>query len=360
MKITRARITPVSIPWSPPIGLGAFDMVSSGCVLTQLETDDGLVGEGLVFSINGRHLKAIEALTRELADLAVGLAPEMSGRFTAVSTAAVGHIGQMGLSAVARAGVEMALLDLRAKAVELNVAHLLGCYRTSMPVYQSGELWVNLSTDVLTRTASDQVSKGFRAIKLRLIGDPVRDIERVRAVREAVGPHIGIFTDANQKMSVNQAIRIGRELEQLGVTWFEEPVSVSNPKGELAVAQALNIPVALGESVYTARGVHELLAHGAAGIIMPDLQRMGGPGEFLKAAALAEAYGVPMSSHLFPEMSLALLAAIPNAQILEYMAWASPVYAEQVELNDRGEAIVPDRPGWGFSFDPKAIARFAL
>jgi L-alanine-DL-glutamate epimerase-like enolase superfamily enzyme len=360
MKITRARITPVSIPWAPPIGLGAFDMVSSGCVLTQLETDAGLVGEGLVFSINGKHLEAIEALTRELAELAVGLAPEMSGRFTAASTAAVGHIGQMGLSAVARAGVEMALLDLRAKAVELNVAQLLGCYRTTMPVYQSGELWVSLSTDALARAAGDQAEKGFRAIKVRLVGDPARDIDRVRAVREAVGPDIGIFTDANQKMSVDKAIRLGRELEQLGVAWFEEPVSVSNPRGELAVAEALGIPVALGESVYTARGIHELLKQGAASIVMPDLQRMGGPGEFLKAAALAEAFGVPMSSHLFPEMSLALLAAIPNAQILEYMPWASPLYAEQIELDERGEAVLPDRPGWGFSFDPKAIARFAL
>jgi L-alanine-DL-glutamate epimerase-like enolase superfamily enzyme len=284
----------------------------------------------------------------------------MSGRFTAASTAAVGHIGQMGLSAVARAGIEMALLDLRARAVELNVARLLGCYRTTMPVYQSGGLWVNLSTDALARAADDEVKKGFRAIKVRLVGDPARDTDRIRAVREAVGPDIGIFTDANQKMSVDRAIRLGRELEQLGVAWFEEPVSASNPADELAVARALSIPVALGESVYTARGIHELLKHGAASIVMPDLQRMGGPGDFLKAAALAEAFGVPMSSHLFPEMSLALLAAIPNARILEYMPWTSPLYAEQIELDDRGEAVVPDRPGWGFSFDRRAIARFAL
>ena len=94
-------------------------------------------------------------------------------------------------------------------------------------------------------------------------------------------------------------------------------------------------------------------------VLMPDLQRMGGPGEFLKAAALAEAFNVPVSGHLFPEMSLALMAAIPNAAILEYMPWASPLYSEKVELDAQGHAVVPDRPGWGFSFDPEAVRRYS-
>jgi L-alanine-DL-glutamate epimerase-like enolase superfamily enzyme len=98
-----------------------------------------------------------------------------------------------------------------------------------------------------------------------------------------------------------------------------------------------------------------LQAH-AADILMPDVQRMGGPTEFLKAGALCEAFNTPISSHLFPEVSLPLLAALPNALYLEYMPWFEPLYGQRLVLDGEGQAVVPIAPGWGASFDPAAIA----
>jgi L-alanine-DL-glutamate epimerase-like enolase superfamily enzyme len=184
-------------------------------------------------------------------------------------------------------------------------------------------------------------------------------VERVAAVRAAIGPDIGLMVDANQQMSVKQAIRIGRMMEDLNLTWFEEPVICHDHEGEAQIAAALDTPIASGETVYTHRGIHAMLEARSADVLMPDLQRMGGPTEFLKAGHLCEAYHIPCASHLFPEMSLALLAGLPGGYYLEHMPWFEPIYRERIELDRDGNAIVPDRPGWGFSFDPDAIRRFA-
>ena len=189
--------------------------------------------------------------------------------------------------------------------------------------------------------------------------EPDRMVARVRAIREAVGPDIALMVDANQQMSVKQAIRIGRMMEELNLTWFEEPVICHDHAGEAQIAAALDTPIASGETVYTHRGVLAMLQAHAADVVMPDLQRMGGPSEFLKAGHLCEAFNVPCASHLFPEMSLALLAALPGGYYLEHMPWFEKIYRERIELDGNGHAIVPNRSGWGFSFDPDAIRHYA-
>jgi L-alanine-DL-glutamate epimerase-like enolase superfamily enzyme len=262
---------------------------------------------------------------------------------------------------MALAGIENALMDLRGKAVDRNVARLLGAWRTAQPVYHSGGLWLNRSIDELQREAADFVSKGYRAMKTRAGRFPAEvDARRVRAVREAIGPDIALMVDCNQQLTVPQAIRLGRMFEELNLAWLEEPVHYLNHAGEAAIAAALDTPIASGETEYTSRGMFEMLRQRSADVLMPDLQRMGGPAEFLKAAAIADMYHTPVSSHLFPEMSLSLLAAISNASYLEYMPWVEPLYRERIELDSEGRAIVPDRPGWGFSFDSAAIKRFAV
>jgi len=118
------------------------------------------------------------------------------------------------------------------------------------------------------------------------------------------------------------------------------------------------MPIASGETVYTHRGVLRMLQARAADVVMPDVQRMGGPTEFLKAGALCEAFNIPMSSHLFPEMSLPLLAALPSAYYLEHMPWFERLYGKTIELDGEGRAIVPTAPGWGVNFDRAAVARY--
>ncbi|WP_428535125.1 mandelate racemase/muconate lactonizing enzyme family protein [Rhodopila sp.] len=361
MKITRLRTEVVHLPIDPPILTAILGSIrSADCVLTFLDTDQGITGEGLVFSINNRRLSVILEMVRQLEDLVVGLDPRMGGAVNAKAWGELNFLGYEGVSIVGLAAVDNALWDLRGKAAGLNVAHLIGACRSAVPTYASGGLWLDASIDALQAQARGFVERGFRAIKTR-VGpmEPERMVARVAAVREAVGPDIALMVDANQQMSVKQAIRIGRMMEGLDLTWFEEPVICHDHAGEAEIRAALDTPIASGETVYTHRGVLAMLQAGAADVVMPDLQRMGGATEFLKAGHLCEAFHVPCASHLFSEMSLPLLASLPGGYYLEHMPWFEKIYRERIELDAEGRAIVPDRPGWGFSFDPEAIRRFA-
>jgi L-alanine-DL-glutamate epimerase-like enolase superfamily enzyme len=361
MKITRLRTQVVHLPIDPPIITAIFPTISTAdCVLVFLETDQGLVGEGLVFSINNQRLTVIHDMIRTLEPMVLGMDPRIGGSLNARAWRELNFLGYQGVSIVGLAAVDNALWDLRGKAAGLNVAHLIGACRPAVPTYASGGLWLSSSIDELQREAEGFLKRGFKAMKTR-VGptEPEKMVARVRAVREAIGPDIGLMVDANQQMSVKQAIRIGRMMEELNLTWFEEPVICHDHAGEAAIRAALDTPLASGETVYTHRGILGMLQAGAADILMPDLQRMGGPTEFLKAGHLCEAYNIPCASHLFPEMSLALLAALPGGHYLEHMPWFENIYAERIELDQQGRAIVPDRPGWGFSFDPAAVKRFA-
>jgi L-alanine-DL-glutamate epimerase-like enolase superfamily enzyme len=360
MKITGLRTRVVHLPIDPPIPTALVGSIrSAGCVLTFLDTDEGLTGEGLVFSINGRRLSVIVEMIRQLEDLVVGMDPRIGGALNAGAWKELNFLGYEGVSIVGLAAVDNALWDLRGKAAGLNVAHLIGACRTAVPTYASGGLWLGSSIDELQAEARTFVERGFRAMKTRVgATDPERMVARVAAVREAIGPDIALMVDANQQMSVKQAIRIGRMMEPLNLTWFEEPVICHDHEGEADIRAALDTPIASGETVYTHRGVLTMLQAGACDVMMPDLQRMGGPTEFLKAGHLCEAFHIPCSSHLFPEMSLPLLASLPGGSYLEYMPWFEKIYRERIELDNNGHAIVPERPGWGFTFDPDAIRHF--
>ncbi len=360
MKITRLRTQVVHLPIDPPIPTAILGTIrSADCVLTFLDTDEGLTGEGLVFSTNNRRLSVILEMIRQLEDLVVGMDPRIGGALNAGAWKDLNFLGYEGVSIVGLAAVDNALWDLRGKAAGLNVAHLIGACRTAVPTYASGGLWLGTTIDELQAQARGFVDRGFRAMKTR-VGptDPDRMVARVAAVREVIGPDIALMVDANQQMSVKQAIRIGRMMEPLNLTWFEEPVICHDHQGEATIRAALDTPIASGETVYTHRGVLAMLQAGACDVMMPDLQRMGGPTEFLKAGHLCEAFHIPCSSHLFPEMSLPLLAALPGGHYLEYMPWFEAIYRERIELDANGHAIVTDRPGWGFSFDPDAIRHF--
>jgi L-alanine-DL-glutamate epimerase-like enolase superfamily enzyme len=361
MKITRLRTALVDIPFDPPIGLGGPVMLkSSGLVLVFVDSDQGVTGEGLVFTFNGNRLGAIEQLVQSLEPLVVGLDPQHSGIAVAGAWNALRFYGADGFSALCVSALECALWDLRAKLLGINVSHMLGAYRTAIPAYQSSELWVSLPIDALQRAAADQVKVGYRAMKMRLAGDIVTDIPRVTAVREAIGPDILLMADANQRMTVPEALKLGRRLEEFNLTWFEEPIAAHDHAGEAQIAAALDTPIASGESAYTSRGVFAMLQQRACDVLMADLLRMGGPSEFMKAAALTQAHDLPFSNHLYSEMSIGLLAAVPNAYFLEFMPWVSGIYRQQIELDDQGRAIVPDRPGWGYEFDPDVIKRYAV
>lgn len=360
MRITALRTEVVRLPLPKPILSATLEIRSADAVLVFLDTDAGVTGEGLCFALNGNRLEVLRDVVRGFEPLLLGLDPTIAASFYKRAWADIGFFGHAGMSVASLAGVDAALWDLRGRAAGLNVSRLIGAAATAVPCYASGGLWLSASIDELQQEATDFLGRGFHAIKMRVGARSIAwNVERVRAVREAIGPDVKLMADANQSLTVPDAIRLGRALEEFDLAWFEEPVRYWDHAGEAEVAAALDVPIASGETEWTSRGMLAMLRMRSADVLMPDLQRMGGPTEFIRTGHLAAAFDVPLSSHLFSEMSLGLLAAAPNAYILEHMPWFEPIYAERIELDAEGRALVPERPGWGFSFDVGAVRSHA-
>ena len=357
MKITAIRTIPgeITLPRPAVGGLGPINKL--GLLATIIETDAGLTGEHVSITLHGRHVRVLEEMVRTLEPLALGRDPAHTTAFWADAWRQNNFVGHKGIAVMGISALDSAMWDIRGKATGLNIAALIGQARTAVPTYASGGLWLDRSVDELQSEADSFVAQGFRAVKMRLAPGPLPATEaRVRAVREAIGPDIRLMADANQQLTADQAIRMGRMLEAYDLTWFEEPLPAWDLQGVARVAAALDTPIASGETEYARYGFRTMLELQSADVLMPDLQRVGGVTEFIRVAHLAAAYDIPVSSHLFPEMSLAVLAGLENATWLEHMPWLSPLYNESVELQD-GAAVVPSRPGWGFTLDHDRLAR---
>ncbi|OZI66229.1 mandelate racemase/muconate lactonizing enzyme family protein [Bordetella genomosp. 11] len=356
MKIERLETRAFALPLDKPIESALGSIRSCGVVLVYAYTDNGLVGENLVFTLNDRRTGVLRAMVDELADLVIGRDAGHIAGFWARAWKDINFFGHKGLPVMGISAIDGALWDIAGKAANMPLYRLLGGARDRMPAYHSGGLWLDRDIDALAREAQDMVAQGFKAVKMRLgMPDPRQDAERVRAVRQAIGPGIRLMADANQGLNEAQAIRLGRMLEEYDLTWFEEPLPAWDLEGVARVAAALDTPIASGETEYTRYGFRGMLTLRSADVLMPDLQRSGGVSEFMRIGHMAESYDVPVSSHLFPETSIQVLGALANAIYLEYMPWFSSLYRERLEFVD-GDAVVPERPGWGFTLDPQRIA----
>lgn len=359
MIVTRLTTTPLVVPLPNPIMSGLGPITTSGVLVVRLETNTGLVGENLVFTLNNKRLSVLDEMVRSLAPLVEGRDPTFSTAIWSTAWREINFVGHKGVPVMGISAIDGALWDLRGKAAGLPIHRLIGAARDRVPTYASAGLWLSSSVDELQREAAAFLAQGFRAMKMRL-GKPTpgEDADRVRAVREAIGPGVALMADANQQLTVVQAIRLGRMLEEFDLTWFEEPLPAYDLEGVARVAAALDTPIASGETEYTRYGFRTMLELKSADILMPDLQRVGGVTEFLRVAHMADAFDVPVSSHLFPEMSVQVLAALGNATWLEHMPWFSPLYDGGLIVED-GSVAVPDGPGWGLPLDPAALKRYA-
>ncbi|MBT5194866.1 MAG: mandelate racemase/muconate lactonizing enzyme family protein, partial [Rhodospirillaceae bacterium] len=277
MKITKLRTEQVEIRLEKPIRTAIHRLESIGCVLLYIETDDGLIGEGLVWSMGTRRLATLEAMIQSMAVKVVGRDPHEHAGLWAEMWGDINFFGHKGITLFAIGAIDMALWDLVGKAHDLSVCRLLGQTRDRIKAYNSSGLWVSMSIDELQAEAKGFIAQGYRAMKMRL-GKPhvAEDIERVAAVREAIGPDIDLMADANQGFTVNHAIRLGRQLEPFNLVWFEEPVQAYDLPGSARVAAEIDTPIASGETEYARYGFRDMLERGSADVLMPDLERVGG------------------------------------------------------------------------------------
>ena len=351
MKVTAVETAPVVLPLDRPLGSALGAISRFGVILVTVRTDAGITGENLIFTLHDRRTAVLRQMVDSLADLIVGRDAGQIAGFWARAWKDINFIGHQGVAVMGISAIDGALWDAAGKATNLPLYRMLGGAKDRVPVYHSGGLWLSYTVDELVKEAQAFVAQGFGAVKMRLgKADPTEDAARVRAVREAIGPRIALMADANQGLNEAQAIRLGRMLEPFNLTWFEEPLPCWDLEGLARVAAALDTPIASGETEYTRYGFRRMLDLRSADILMPDLQRAGGVSEFMRIGHMAQSHDVAVSSHLFPETSIQVLGALSNAIYLEYMPWFSRLYNEALEF-DAGDALVPERPGWGFTLN---------
>ncbi len=296
--------------------------------------------------------------------VALGEDPLRVERVAAKLREAAGSAGPGGIFTLALSALDIALWDIRGKALGLPLWRLLGGAREKVPTYASGALMRGLSLDRVLKAAATLKERGWRAMKtqLALPGEtsPAVELDRIRRLREAIGPEIELMCDINQRWRPEEATLMGRRIEEegVGLFWLEDPTVCDDYEGLGRVAAALATPVAAGEYVYGIRPFRHLCEARSVDIVMIDLVRVGGVTQWLKVAGMAEAFNLPVVSHLIPEVHVHLIGAIPNGLWVEYMPWLQRLF-EEVPRPVAGELTMPSAPGLGLKFDAKALARFA-
>jgi mandelate racemase len=359
LRVRSIRARAVSAPMKRPLATSTGQVSAAALLLIDLRSDAGIVGRSYLFGIGRHNLAPIARLVEAMAQMIKGdeCAPlEIERKLRARYTL----LGVHNIVLFAMAGIDMAAWDAFGQALGQPLVRLLGAASRPIPAYNSKGLGI-LPIKDLVKEAVELVEEGFPAVKLRLgRADPREDMAALKAVKKQIGSQVTLMVDYNQALSVAEAIRRGRMLDdEGGVYWIEEPVRADDFAGCARVAREVATPIQIGENFMGPEQMAQALAAGACDYVMPDAQRIGGVTGWMRAAALAQGAGVEMSSHLFPEASCHLLAATPTCHWLEFVDWAEPVLKNPVEL-ENGHVLISTRPGIGISWDEKAVKRFAI
>ncbi|MFN2110351.1 MAG: mandelate racemase/muconate lactonizing enzyme family protein [Anaerolineae bacterium] len=348
MKVTKVDVTVKRREPNPdPIRDALQSLPGSGAVQVVVHTDAGVSGTGEVGF--GRIAGAPDALaaliTHELKPLVLGTDPVFVRATHAALLRETEYHGSFGLAMFGIAALDVALWDCLGKSLGVPCWQLWGAVHTRIPAYAMVG-WLNYSDAQVQRICAQAVEQGFRAVKIK-VGYPTlaEDVARIKVVREAIGDDVTLMVDANQSLTAKEALRRGRVFQDLGVYWWEEPIPADDIEGYAMLAQALDMPVATGENLYTPYDFARFLKRDAVDIIQPDMRRAGGPTAMLQIGMLASAFRRPYASHGGDPVQLNVMACLPNAIYLEtgLLHPDSPL-----KLVD-GCAEIPQGPGFSWA-----------
>jgi mandelate racemase len=264
-------------------------------------------------------------------------------------------VGYQGLSMIAVSGLDMAAWDALAKARDVPLCVLLGGSVGSVKAYNSNGLWLQAPKVVAEEAIALRDEGGFTALKLRLGRDrPSDDLAAIHAIRAAVGDAMELMADFNQGLHLGEALQRCHMIDGEGLAWIEEPIVYDNLDGYAQLTGEIKTPIQIGENFYGPRDLHAALQRKACDLVMPDFMRIGGVSGWLKAAAIAGAVGIPMSTHLYPEVAAHVMRVTETAHWLEWQDWADPVLQKPYEISD-GMLHIPDVPGVGIEWDEEAV-----
>ena len=361
MNITSVTLEEYRWPRPKPITNGLHTYTHVDYAVVRIATDEGIEGIGL-----GQGGAIQRAVIGQLTPLLLGQNPlNVERLWSAMWVPKL--IGRRGLTTRAISAIDIGLWDIRGKVAGLPLHTLLGGFRDTVPTYVAGGYYEEgKGLRELAAEMEQNVAMGARAVKMKVGAVPIADdVARVKAVRDAVGPLVKLMVDANCAYRHWEAIQFARRIEEHDVFWFEEPVAPDDYDGHRKVAAATIIPIATGENEYTRYGFRDLIRHDAAAILNADAKVLGGITEFMKVAALAQAYDLGIAPHGSQDVHAHLVAAIPNGAMLEFYRdnfdpmWGR-IYDETMQLNADGTVSPPSGPGLGLTLNAAALEPYRI
>jgi L-alanine-DL-glutamate epimerase-like enolase superfamily enzyme len=366
MQITKVRTELLRMPLPRPMQSGSSSGTKGGPVghitmpLVFITTEDGSQGLGYSWSLLGGATATRCVLRDDFGPLLIGEDALDHERLWNNLYRRLQTVGRRGLVTQAQAAVDLALWDIKGKICGLPVYKLLGGCRESAPVYGSDGGWLYMSVPEMVAAFEGYLSQGMMGVKMKIGHEDFRkDIQRVREVRKVLGDDVWIAVDANQKWDFPTAIRVGRELEQLGVAWFEEPLLCEDIPGHARLAAALDIPIAMGETLGSRFEFDAYIRAGAADILQPDIVRVGGITEMVKIVTMADVAGLPVAPHHMMESTIQVACGAMNSGPIEYMPWVAGAFSEPAQIKN-GHMIPPQKPGLGLEIPEEVIQRYRM
>jgi L-alanine-DL-glutamate epimerase-like enolase superfamily enzyme len=390
MKIT--DVTTIRLKYNMPIAMAdaIHYMPARLLLIVQVHTDAGIVGMGEAAAYSGSIESLESVVLNDLKPIVIGQDPLTVERLWQMMAYRTQQRGRRGMLMMAISGVDTALWDIVGQEARMPLYRLLGGYRDTLTAYASAGFYTGgKGTQQLAEEFAGYAARGFRYGKLKVGRNPEvllnplhdmpaadyatvsleEDVERVRAVREAVGPRFKLAVDANNAWTPSVALAFMRQVEPLGIEWLEEPVSTDDIEGSAMIAQQLDTPLAGYETETSLQGFRELIVRRAVDIVQPDVIWTGGITECRKVAALAQAYALPVIPHVFSSglaliANMHFIASIPNGGLLEFDQNVNPLrselFEEPIEIDTDGRVRLPERPGLGVRLNLATVERYRV
>lgn len=390
MVITDVTTIKLRYPMDVAMADAIHYMPNRPTLLVQVHTDEGIVGLGEAAAYGG-FLESTEALVLgELRRTILGEDPFRVEKLWQMMATRAQQRGRRGMLMMAISGIDIALWDIVGQATRTPLYRLLGGYRDTLKAYASAGFYAeNKDVHALAEEVGGYAERGFGCVKIKVGRQPdallnplmdmqasdyatvtfEEDVERVRAVRAAIGPRVRLAIDANNAWTPSLALRFMHEVEDLDIYWLEEPVGTEDIEGSAMVARQLITPVAGYETESALTGFRELIVRRAVDIVQPDVIWSGGITESRKIAALAHAFRLPVIPHVFSSAvssiaNMHFIASIPNGSWLEWdqnpNALRSELFEEPLTLDAEGRVRLPDRPGLGVTLNQATIDRYRI
>ena len=345
---------PVLLKLRRPVVARIATMADWPMILIDLHTEEGVTGRAYLEPYAVQSMKYLVAALGDLGRSLKGqkLAPV---ELYAAARRSLHFVGYQGLSMIAVSGLDMAAWDALARAADLPLCRFLGGSVGPVRSYNSNGLWLSRPGTLADEAIELRDEGGFTGLKLRMGRTQARDdLQALDIVRRAVGDDMALMVDFNQGLHLGEALQRCHMIDDHGLEWIEEPIVYDNLEGYGRLAAELKTPLQIGENFYGPRDAHMALQLRACDLVMPDFMRIGGVTGWLRTAAIAGAAGIPISTHLYPEVAAHVMRVSETAHWLEWQDWADPILQRPYEVKD-GMLQIPDAPGTGLDWNEEAV-----